>query len=167
MVLACMAPGTLCNEAEAWGPRGGQQQAALPSLASFKPHVSLSREGLVLVVVPCGPHPNTGLKQGWALLATIPLMLGGSGRRILPFSRAFCPEHLPWCLGVPAPRLWLRDFLDAGCQEPASCPTCPLQNSGQHHGRRAARVSVISVFADRFVCSSRWRAGGVGSHQSV
>lgn len=34
VVLACMAPGTLCNEAEAWGPCGGQHQAALPSLAS-------------------------------------------------------------------------------------------------------------------------------------
>lgn len=69
----------------------------------LKPHVSLSREGLVLLLVPRGPHPDAGLKQGWALMAIIPLMLSGSGRRIPPFSRAFCPEHLHRCLGVPAP----------------------------------------------------------------
>ena len=66
-------PQGLCSEVEAWGP----------PVAFFKPHVSLSREWLVLLVVPRGPHPNAGLKQGWALMAIIPLMLGGSGQRLL------------------------------------------------------------------------------------
>lgn len=98
VVLACMAPGTLCNEAEAWGPCGGQHQAALPSLASHflwlhvsEASVSLSREGLVLLLVPRGPHPDAGLKQGWALMAIIPLMLSGSETKNPPFSRAFLP----------------------------------------------------------------------------
>ena len=155
VVLACMAPGTLCNEVEAWGPCGGQQQAALPPLASFKPHVSLSREGLVLVVPP-GPHPNTGLKRGWALPAIIPLMLGGSGRRILPFSRAFCPEHLHWCLGVPAPRCgsetsWMLAAGSPHPSQPALCRTLVSTTATELH------VSAWSWCSPTALCAA---AGG-------